>query len=607
MSAVMVLSMAACGQTTTTTEPESTVSTEASGEAEQESEASAEETEAVADTVDYGSTVTSLTVGDNEVLVYYPTPNLTDTSAVKTTCTAPVFLVFGGSAYDAQTAVTYATESGLAALAAQNGSSVCFVNPSGDTWSDADTAAYETIAQAISDSSTSALKDGITIGTDYTTGEETQSITGTQQRIYIYGIDAGADYVASVALKTVEAATFWGGTVNVTPAGVTLSGLTNTDAVEENDIPVVSIGNSDDVNAVLEEKCGSFLSEDTADYTSEYASVIGTHRRQAGVLLDVHDWAAEGIIETVETYTVATSADNASDEYAGSEEHPINYVTYYAEDLDVENGNVPLVLCFHGGGNTALYEAMATEWPVIGKENGFITVSVDLHYPNCTATEIVDLINYLETEYSIDAGKIYATGFSMGGCKSWDLYEQYPEVFAGLAPMDATYEPGVDSYGNEVAEVNTDTIVPVFYVGGETSPLSELPFQEEKVVSRIANLFEVNQVTTSYDVSFDQADSWTNKIWGIDGDMTYQVTDQNDFTDSTLTVNLFASDDGIYYTALSSASNQSHEVYARNNWAAWDFLSQFTRNDDGSITVDAVSYALPSDDGAVTDNSYNQN
>ncbi len=49
----------------------------------------------------------------------------------------------------------------------------------------------------------------------------------------------------------------------------------------------------------------------------------------------------------------------------------------------------------------------------------------------------------------------------------------------------------------------------------------------------------------------------------------------------------------------------SHEVYARNSWAAWDFLKQFSRNEDGSISIEDVTYTLASDDGKVADNSYN--
>lgn len=73
-------------------------------------------------------------------------------------------------------------------------------------------------------------------------------------------------------------------------------------------------------------------------------------------MVPMHDWAAEGIVETVESFTLSDGST-------------VNYVTYYGDGLDVTDtsSKVPLVLIFHGGGNTALYHAQASEWPLIGK------------------------------------------------------------------------------------------------------------------------------------------------------------------------------------------------------------------------------------------------
>ncbi len=531
--------------------------------------------------------VTELEAGENTLYICYPGDNASDTLGVSTTCTAPVFLVFGEGKFDEESAKAYATESGLAAIAAKEGSSVVIVNPVGDTWSDADNEVYTAIAGLISDDSASEHNHGITASVNYMTQEVEDKITGTSGRIYVYGVGAGADFALKNIVKELSnEVTYPDGTTiafNNTIAGAVLSNLSDVSTVENSDIPVVSVGNSEEVNQALAAAVGSLTVADTEDNAALYDEVIGTNRRQAGVLLPVYDWEKEGIVETIETATVTTSPDNVT--FAGTETHDISYVTYYANGLDVTAGNVPLVLCFHGGGNTAFYEAQATEWPLIGKENGFLTVSVDMHYPNMTATEVVELIDILKEKYSIDASRIYASGFSMGGCKSWDLYEQYPEVFAGLAPMDASTDPGRDSFDAEVKEPNSDTIVPVFYVGGEESPLPELPCQAEKLVNRVKNLFDVNQVTKAYDVSFDAMDSWENPIWGVNGDETYTVEDTKAFLDSVLTVETFKSEDGNCYTALASASNQSHEVYARNSWAAWDFLSKFSRAEDGSIVI----------------------
>ena len=172
--------------------------------------------------------------------------------------------------------------------------------------------------------------------------------------------------------------------------------------------------------------------------------------------------------------------------------------------------------------------------------------------------------------------------------------------------MDATNDLGLDSYGNPVENMNQDILTPVFYVGGVDSPLPEMPFQAQKCIDRVAYTFGVNKVVTEYDVSMDDIADWVNKVWGISGDLTYEVTDKKAFLDSTLEVNLFASEDGKYYTAFTDATNQSHEVYARNSRAAWDFLSQFSRNADGSISIADVTYALQADDGSIVDNSYNR-
>ena len=96
-----------------------------------------------------------------------------------------------------------------------------------------------------------------------------------------------------------------------------------------------------------------------------------------------------------------------------------------------------------------------------------------------------------------------------------------------------------------------------------------------------------------------------NLWWGVNGDINYAVTDNVYFTNSTLNIHLFQSADGKYYTALADATNMSHEVYGRNSWAAWDFLSQFSRNEDGSISISGVTYSRPADDGSVSDNAYN--
>ena len=556
--------------------------------------------------------VTEMTVAGNKIFVYAPKSELT----VSSTCTAPAFMVFGDEAYTAETAKAEAEASGLAKLAASEGATVVFINPQGETWGEADVGVYTAMIDMYSNSSNDTFVNGIAKSVNFMTGtEETKILGGYESRIYLYAEGKGADFVAANYAKAVALnLTFPDGfsmSFDRTPTSVTLFNPTEIPAAEGSASIAVAVVNGPadtaeklagltDADKIVVDTSSVKDGFDTKWILDNYSKISGAYRSEAGQILPMIDWAAQGIVEKVETFTVATSPDNASAAYKGTDEHPINVVTYYANDLDVEKGNVPLVLCFHGGGGTALGEAEFTEWPLIGKEHGFITVSVDLHHPNCTATEIVELIDQLKEEYSIDASRIYASGFSMGSVKSWDLFEQHPTVFAGLAPMDGSEVPGHDSWANPVANPNKDVVTPVFYVGGQTSPLPEMANQDQKIQDRIAYAFGVNGVIQKYSYNAN-----VNLWWGVNGGVVYQVTDKVAFKDSTLNVNLFRSADGRYYTALADASNQSHEVYARNSWAAWDFLSQFSRNEDGSISISDVTYTLASDDGKITNNSYN--
>lgn len=48
---------------------------------------------------------------------------------------------------------------------------------------------------------------------------------------------------------------------------------------------------------------------------------------------------------------------------------------------------------------------------------------------------VVELLDSLQKEFSIDARRLYVTGLSMGGFGTWDLIQRYPEKFAAAAPV----------------------------------------------------------------------------------------------------------------------------------------------------------------------------
>ena len=206
-----------------------------------------------------------------------------------------------------------------------------------------------------------------------------------------------------------------------------------------------------------------------------------------------------------------------------------------------------------------------------------MVVAVDQHVER-SAEEITELLQLLTDKYpGIDTTRIYASGFSMGAVKSWQLGENYPELFAGIVPMDAVTEAP--------AQVK-DVIIPTFYVAGEEDGLLVFPHQQAFGAEEAAEGngdYTLQTILALNNVEYKGFDASLSPLWGMTFDETYTVDSENG--KHTVTVNTLKSADGNTYTALASTSHQSHAVLEVNTQAAWDFLSKFSRNADGSISI----------------------
>ena len=237
---------------------------------------------------------------------------------------------------------------------------------------------------------------------------------------------------------------------------------------------------------------------------------------------------------------------------------------------------MPLVVGFHGGGDSSMYLTFVAGWWAVCHKYDFLFVSIENHQ-DVTATEAVAVIEDLKTKYDIDPKRIYATGFSMGSGKTWDLYHEYPQLFAGLMPCSALFPVKNNPFGLSLGDprMNTTHPVPLFYSGGEASHLPELPFQADSALERIQYAASVNGLKADFaSVSYESKDSWADKIYGIPGDRVEKIPDET--RGSILTVNYYDSNDGVCRTAFASVSGQVHECRRHSVENAWKFISQFT-------------------------------
>lgn len=483
---------------------------------------------------------------------------------------APYLLVFPENKMTEKETAAFAEEKGFACIAARFCGSVVFVTPADGKWANADEKLF---AALIANSRIGQYyKDGVLLSRNRFTGEWGECfIRGAIFRTFIFAYGEAADYVGRHLLQTLEGQYLWG-PGEITPVAAMLEGMTKMPGISRRDIPVVSSGNSEEINACLQEKCDRVLIQRDEDIKAAFA-FMNQFKRWCGVLEDEADMEAEGMAEEADVAWVKTSADHLGDE-KDTESHAVGYLAYYRKELP-EKGKMPLLLAFHGGGDSAYYITHVSGWWRVARRQGFLLVAVENHL-NLTATEVIELIEKLKEKYPIDENRIYASGFSMGGCKCWDLYQEYPEVFAALAPMDATFEVGLNQYGQPAPKgINDHTPVPLYYAGGEETPLPELPFQAEKCWDRIRYVFRVNDMKTTYDVQYEEKEKWKNPIWGIDGDKMRVYHDDNRNAD--LTVHYFESRDGVWRTALASISGQGHECREHTCENAWLFMQQFTR------------------------------
>ena len=489
---------------------------------------------------------------------------------------APYLLIFAPGDFSYDEAVNFAKENGFERLAADFASSVVFIYPSSGSWKDA---SADIFAEILSNSAIHQYyKDGyVKRFNRFTKQIDDYRIRGAIFRTNLFGFGESADYIALNCLNHFEGDGLWG-RADSAPVTCILSDLSVMPKVDADDIPVISVGNSAEINDLLRSKVKYLLIKDKPDYYCDHYEFAHKFRRMLGQLELDPDLEAEGLVTEPGIETVMTSADNRGDD-KGTTEHRIGYFAFYNEGL-FDKGPAPLLLAFHGGGDSAFYISHISGWAKIAYRHNFLLVAIENHL-NSTATEMTALIDALRKKYSIDPTRIYCSGFSMGGCKSWDMIGEYPNVLAAAAPMDATFEVGLNSYGEPSAmPLNTTVPVPVFYSGGEITPLPELPFQAQKCIDRIKYVLELNKTGKVYDVKLDEKDSWENKIWGINGDQ--RVITHDESRNADLTIELFETD-GRCLVALSSVSGQGHECREHTCENAWRYMSNFRRLPDGTI------------------------
>lgn len=178
-------------------------------------------------------------------------------------------------------------------------------------------------------------------------------------------------------------------------------------------------------------------------------------------------------------------------EYVRTDGSGVVFRYRWAEKTPADGSKVPLVFFLHGAGErgtnnvSQLHHGVAdiVNW-LDANEAGFKFVAgqvpvgqrwVEVNWnaaahtmpaePSETMTSLIELMDALLADPSVDTNRVYVTGISMGGYGTWDLISRRPEVFAAAMPIcggaDLAQAPKLASMPIWTFHGSKDTAVPV--------------------------------------------------------------------------------------------------------------------------------------------------
>jgi dienelactone hydrolase len=150
------------------------------------------------------------------------------------------------------------------------------------------------------------------------------------------------------------------------------------------------------------------------------------------------------------------TASHAQQVFKTTSPSVIGYLEYVPQDYNANSNKYPVVIFLHGigerGANSTdpaviggTIQSVAKLGPPMYVKNGtqfpFILISPQLknNYGTWPSSYVMEVINYVKTYLRIDERRIYLTGLSLGGGGAWVAAQDYPELFAAIAPVCGGY------------------------------------------------------------------------------------------------------------------------------------------------------------------------
>jgi len=238
-------------------------------------------------------------------------------------------------------------------------------------------------------------------------------------------------------------------------------------------------------------------------------------------------------------------------------------------------GTVPLWLACHGGGDDPMQFVNEIGLLKLAGEERFAIVAPayqSIYSDNvvcgkgmCAAVELM-----LKKYPSLDASRVYVTGYSMGGGTTVTSFMNNVKMFAAAIPMAAGSLKGteeqlaaLDQYGLAFMQL-TSFYDPVAFSAATGTP-------KEMVEVNMNSYMKFNKINKTID-TFDYA---TYPISGFKADLFLETKLNNEYTNNRW---FFVNDEGAPIVGFCFTYDLIHALYPEYGYMAWDFAKHFSRD-----------------------------
>jgi len=258
----------------------------------------------------------------------------------------------------------------------------------------------------------------------------------------------------------------------------------------------------------------------------------------------------------------------------------------------------PVVFSFHGNTNTILH-AEGFGFPHLGATEGFITVIPDAdNSDGPTAAKMIPMIlDTMEAEgYPIDRSRVYLTGMSKGGICSAEAALALPDVVTAIAIHGSAFalETEPKSLREDLPPIGIPPAayddamayeIPLYLAVGEYD-YGQIPIASQSIIDGFNIWLEMNGCLTRLDLdecltASAEGEDPVAQMLGVTADETYTET----IDDSLHYFADYKDGEGVTMLRFIGIANHPHWTTASYPQMAWDFMSRFSKDSEGLLTV----------------------